>query len=308
MQQSETSSSAPQWLVVTAFAAVWLFWGSTYLGIRFAVETIPPFLMAGARFVVAGGILYGVLRLRGVPDPGFLHWRNATIVGTFLLLGGNGLVSWAEQKVPSALAALIIGATPFWFVLLEWLRPRGIRPTLQTTVGLVIGFIGLGMLVGTREALRQNEIHPAGAVALIFAGLLWAIGSLYARYTAKPSVPLMGIALQMIAGGVALFLAGAFTGEPGRFGWTEISSRSAWAWVYLTVFGSLVGFTAYSWLLKVATPAKVSTYAYVNPVIAVFLGWAIGGETITSRILVAAAVIVVGVVIITVRRSVSART
>jgi drug/metabolite transporter (DMT)-like permease len=298
---NENQRAAPTGLVVAAFAAVYLIWGSTYLGIRFAIETIPPFMMGGARFLLAGLILYGWLRFKGVSVPGGFHWRNAAIVGALLPGVGNGGVNWAEQKVPSGITALLIAVTPLWFALLDWLRPRGARPRLQTIAGIVIGFVGVVMLVGSRDILRRNAIEPAGAMALMLASFCWAGGSLYARYTPKPEFPLMGVALQMITGGALLFLAGVLTGEGSAFSRSTVSARSVMAFIYLTLIGSLVGFTAYSWLLKVSTPARISTYAYVNPVIAVFLGWALGGETLTARILWAATVIVLGVIIITTR-------
>lgn len=290
-------------LVIAAFAAVYLIWGSTYLGIRFAIETIPPFLMGGGRFLVAGLILLSWLRCRGAIWPARFHWFNAGIVGMLLLGVGNGGVNWAEQKVPSSLTALLIAVAPLWFALLDWLRPGGRRPHFQTAFGIGVGFAGMVMLVGSREALRANAIDPAGASALMLASFAWAGGSLYARYTPKPDPPLMGAALQMIVGGGMLLGLGVVCGEGANLDWTKISARSAAAFFYLTIVGSLIGFTAYGWLLKVSTPARVSTYAYVNPVIAVFLGWAIAGETLTARILWAAAVIVLGVVIITTRRT-----
>jgi len=301
--RKETQDTAPRGLVVAAFAAIYLIWGSTYLGIRFAVETIPPFLLGGTRFLLAGGALYAWLRLKGVPNPSGYHWRNAAVVGGLLLGVGNGGVNWAEQKVPSSLTALLIAITPLWFVMLDWLRPGGPRPSPQTMLGIVVGFAGMALLVGGPDVLRENAIPLPGVAALMIASIAWASGSLYARYTPKPDSSLMAGALQMLAGGAALLTVGLPSGEIAKFHWAAISNRSAWAFVYLTVVGSLVGFTAFSWLLKVSTPARVSTYAYVNPVIAVFLGWAIGGESLTPRTLWAAAVIVLGVAIITARKS-----
>jgi drug/metabolite transporter (DMT)-like permease len=299
----EAHRSAPRSLVFAAFAAIYLIWGSTYLGIRFAVESIPPFLLGGARFLFAGGILYAWLRFKGVPNPTAFHWRNAAIVGGLLLGVGNGGVNWAEQKIASSLTALLIAITPLWFVLLDWLRPRGTRPAFQTMLGIGVGFAGVAMLVGGRDAMRQNAVELSAVVALMIASIAWASGSLYARYTPKPDSSLMAGAMQMLAGGAVLLVVGLLSGEGARFDAARISGRSAWAFAYLTVVGSLVGFTAFSWLLKVSTPARISTYAYVNPVIAVFLGWGIGGEKLTTRILWAAGVIVLGVVIITTRKS-----
>ena len=297
--ENQNQQSATAGLIVTAFAAVYLIWGSTYLGIRFAIETLPPFMMGGARFLIAGLILFGWLLFKGVSVPSKFHWTNAAMVGALLLGVGNGGVNWAEQKVPSGITALLIAVTPLWFALLDWLRPGGARPKFQTILGIIVGFTGMVMLVGSPDILRTNAIDPAGAMALMLASVCWAGGSLYARYTLKPESPLMAVALQMITGGMLLILAGLMVGETGTFSWSRISPRSMTAFIYLTLVGSLVGFTAYSWLLKVSTPARVSTYAYVNPVIAVFLGWAIGGETLTTRILCAATVIVLGVIIMT---------
>lgn len=288
---------------MAAFAAIYLIWGSTYLGIRFAVETIPPFLLGGARFLLAGGILYAWLRLKGMPRPTGFHWGNAAVVGGLLLGVGNGGVNWAEQEVSSSLTALLIAVTPLWFAMLDWLRPGGTRPSFQTMLGIVVGFVGVAMLAGGPGVLRPNAVDLPAVAALMLASIAWASGSLYARYTPKPESAMMAGAMQMLAGGAALFLVGLLSGEGSSFGWSRLSARSVWAFVYLTLIGSLIGFTAFSWLLKVSTPARLSTYAYVNPVIAVFLGWAIGGETLTSRILWAAAVIVLGVVIITTKKA-----
>jgi drug/metabolite transporter (DMT)-like permease len=296
-------SAAPRGMVAAAFAAVYLIWGATYLGIRYAIETIPPFFMGGGRFVLAGLALFIYLRIKGTPIPPRVHWINAAIVGALLFGVGNGGVNWAEQKVPSSRAALMIAATPFWFALMDWFRPKGVRPHFQTLIGILVGFSGMVLLAGWRGNLHQDAIDHAGTMALMLATICWAAGSLYARYTPKPENPLMGVALQMILGGAILFLMGLAGGETAKFAWSNVSARSALAFAFLTLIGSLIGFTAYSWLLKVTTPARVSTYAYVNPVIAVFLGWAIGGETLTTRMLWAAAVILLGVVIITTRRT-----
>ena len=296
-------SKAPRGLVITAFAAVYLIWGSTYLGIRFAVETLPPFLMGGARFLISGVILYVWLRATGTSTPSKINWRRAAIAASLLLGIGNGGVNWAEQKVPSGLTALIIAGTPVWFALFDWLRPGGLRPTAQTALGIVVGFSGVVLLVGSRSAWQGGAADIAGVAALVLASMAWAIGSLYAKYADKPESPLMTAAQQMITGGAILSLAGLLLGETSTFEWSKVSMRSLMAFAYLTLIGSLVGFTAYAWLLKATTPARASTYAYVNPVIAMFLGWALGGETLTGRMLVAAGIIVLGVVIITTRRA-----
>lgn len=299
--ESEHPGSAPRALVLVAFAAIYLIWGSTYLGIRFAVESLPPFLMGGVRFLVAGALLFAWLRWRGVPGPARPDWKLVLISGALLFGIGNGGVNWAEQKVSSSLAALIIAGTPIWFAVFEWLRPAGRRPTLQTVTGIVIGFVGVAVLVTGRNSGNGTGATPAGVLVLVLASMAWAAGSLYAKYAARSTSTLMIAAQQMLAGGVVLCLMGLVAGEVRSFDWKSVTARSFNAFLYLTVIGSLVGFTAYAWLLRVATPARVSTYAYVNPVIAVLLGWLLGGEQLTTPMLVAAAIIVGAVVVLTTR-------
>src|SRR5579859_1949080 len=302
MRESRSQSPTPKrWQVITAFAAVYLIWGSTYLGIRLAVETIPPFLMAGSRHCVAGLMLYTWARQRGAAKPEFVHWRGAAIVGGLLLLGGNGLLSWAEQRVPSGVSALIIGSVALWMVVLEWLWHSGPRPTFGVVSGLVIGFIGLGFLVAPGRFNDGAPINLPGAAALLLAAFLWAAGSLYSRRARLPSSQLLAAAMEMVAGGMILILAGGAAGEWTRLVPAHISIHSIVAWTYLVIFGSLIGFTAYVWLLQVSSPAHVATYAYVNPVVAVLLGWALAGEQITSRTLLAAAAIILAVAIIATR-------
>jgi drug/metabolite transporter (DMT)-like permease len=302
MRESPETIVAPsRWQVAMAFAAVYIIWGSTYLGIRLAVESIPPFSMAGARALIAGVLLYIWARGRGAARPERIHWREAFIVGGFLLLGGNGLVSWAGQYVPSGVSALIVGSVPLWMVPLEWLWHSGPRPTVGIVFGLVVGFAGLGFLVAPGNLGDGGRINFSGAVALLLAAFLWAIGSLYSRRARLPSSQLLGAAMEMIAGGALLLMAGAVLGEWKHFAFARVTMHSAIAWIYLTTFGSLVGFTAYVWLLKATTTARVSTYAYVNPVVAVFLGWAVASEPIAPRMLFAALAIILAVVIIVTR-------
>src|SRR5579862_2258844 len=212
MHESRTQTpTAKRWQVITAFAAVYLIWGSTYLGIRLAVKTIPPFSMAGSRAIVAGAILYAWARWRGAAKPEFTHWRGATIVGGLLLLGGNGLLSWAEQRVPSGVSALIIGSVPLWMILLEWLWHSGPRPTVGAVSGLVVGFVGLGFLVAPRRLNDGAPINLSGAVVLLVAAFLWAAGSLYSRRARLPSSQLLAAAMEMLSGGALLMLAGCVT-------------------------------------------------------------------------------------------------
>ena len=283
--------------LVLAFAAVYVLWGSTYLAIRVGVETIPPFLLAATRHLTAGLALYGWLRLRGTPPPERRHWRPAAIIGALMLLGGNGLVTWAEQRVPSGIAALIVASVPIWMTLLDGLHRRE-RPHGVVLLGLAIGLGGIAFLVAPGQFAGGAHVDSLGAAALLTAALFWSIGSLYGRRAKLPSSTLLATAMEMIAGGGALLLASAITREWSGFSLSAVSARSALSLGYLVVAGSLLGFTAYVFLLRATTPARVSTYAYVNPVVAVLLGWAVLGEALTPRILIAAAIIVAAVALI----------
>jgi drug/metabolite transporter (DMT)-like permease len=292
--------ASKQTLLIVAFATVYIVWGSTYLAIRVAVETLPPFLLAAARFLIAGSMMFTWLRLRGVAMPAKNQWFNAAIAGVLMLLGGNGLVVWAEQSVCSSLAALVVALTPVWFALLDWARPGGKRPALYIWVGIVVGFVGVTLLVtGRNSAGASVTRNPWGVAALVVAGFSWAAGSLWSRYNAKPDSPWMNAALQMMCGGVALLALSLFHGEPAHFHFAQASAQSWWAFLYLVVFGSWIGFSAYVWLLKASTPSRVATYAYVNPVIAVLLGRLWLHEPLGMRTLWAAAIILAGVVVTT---------
>ena len=286
--------------LLLAFAAVYVIWGSTYLAIHFAIDTLPPFLMAGIRFLVAGGLVYGWARLRGrASRPTSRQWIAAAVVGLLLILAGNGLVVWAEMRIPSGVAALMVASVPCWMVLLDWLRPGGSRPTGQVVAGLLLGLAGLVWLIGPDEMIGGGRVDPLAAGALILSSFSWAAGSIYLRHAEPPSSPALATAMQMLAGGVALTVLSVGFGEPWRFDPAAVSPRSLLALLYLIVFGSIVGFSAYTWLLRVSTPARVSTHAYVNPVVAVLLGWGLAGEAVTLRMAIAAIVILTSVVLIT---------
>ncbi len=283
--------------IALGFAAVYVLWGSTYLGIRFAVASLPPFIMAGTRHLIAGLILYSLLRLTGTPRPTWKNWRSAALIGTLMLLGGNGLVSWAEETVPSGVAALIVAAVPFWMVLLNALERR-VMPRLSVLAGLVLGVIGLGILVLPTDGHAPDHIDPVGVAMLFAATFSWGVGSLYAHRASMPASTFLGIGMQMIMGGLILSLVGLAVGEGADLHPAAITLKSLLALGYLIVFGSLFGFSAYVWLLKVTTPARASTYAFVNPVIAVILGWALAGEALTWRIALAGGTIVAAVCLI----------
>jgi len=281
-----------------AFACVYVIWGSTYLAIRIAIESIPPLLMAGVRFLIAGAVLSLWARSRGAAWPDRAQWRTAAVVGTLLLLGGNGGVVWAELTVPSSLAALIVAAVPIVTVALDWLRPGGTRPGRATMLGLLTGFAGVAILVNP-FANDASRVDPLGALALMGATVSWAAGSIYSRGARSVESPLMGAGANMLMGGAGLTLGGLVLGEAGHLDIAAITTRSALAMLYLIVAGAIVGFTAFFYLLRHTTPASSTTYAYVNPIVAILLGWAILNEPITSRVLLAAAVIISGVVMIT---------
>jgi drug/metabolite transporter (DMT)-like permease len=289
--------------LVLAFAAIYLIWGSTYLGIRIAIESFPPFLMASARFLIAGAAVFAFVLLRGAAWPTRRQWLDNALIGTCLLLGGNGLVGWAEQYIPSGVTALLIGVSPLFFVLIEWAWPGGLRPTPATFAGLALGLFGVAWLAAPWEDASQGGLHVGGLIALLTASISWSFGSIYTRHVPKPAPAFVASALQMLTGGAALFVVAAARGELNQLDLGAVSSRSWLAFAYLVLIGSLVGFSTFVWLMKHSTPARVSTYAYVNPVVAVFLGWLILDEAISMRSLLAAAIIVAAVVIITTQKA-----
>jgi len=290
---------APRGRVIAAFIAIYLIWGSTYLGIRFAIETIPPFLLSATRFSLAGLIMLAAARARRAPGVTLPQFRTAAIVGSLLMLG-NSLVGVAERRIPSGIAALLVAMTPLFMVLLEWARPGGRRPTLVVGVGLLIGLTGVATLVGPASFGGGARIDLVGAGTVILGSLAWSVGSIYSRHAPRPQSAVMMTAIQMLVGGVFVGVIGIMIGELSTFHIAAVSARSFAAWVYLLIVGSLIGFTAFVFLLRVSTAARVATYAYVNPVVAVILGWLLANEAISARMLVAAAIIVGGVALITI--------
>ena len=292
---SHPDRRAPLW---PAFATLYVVWGSTYLAIKYAVETIPPYLMAGGRFLVSGIILYTWARLRGSPNPSRAEWRDSVIVGALLLCAGNGAVGWAEQRVPSGVTALLVASVPLWMVLLDWIRPHGKRPSAIVGLGLIVGLLGVAWLALPGSG-GPGRVNTAGAAMLLFGSISWAGGSIYSRQGARPASAEMTTGIQMISGSFGLLLVATVMGEVSQCHPSQVTWASFAGWTYLVTFGALLGFTAYVYLLRETTPAKASTYAYVNPVVAVGLGWAVAGEPITSRTLIAAAVIIASVALIT---------
>jgi drug/metabolite transporter (DMT)-like permease len=300
---SKTNQSAKHFSIalIAAFAAVYIFWGSTYLAIKYAIETLPPFLMAGSRFMFAGSILYIWARLsKDYEKPSLKHWRTSFIVGTLLLMGGNGGVVLAQHYISSSLAALLVATEPFWIVLLGWLWLKGARPNGKVTLGLLIGFVGVYLLIGGQGSSASSGTGQIfGALCVIAAALSWATGSMYGLRATTPKSSVLTSGMQMLSGGAVLTVVGFIKGEWTNFSVADVSTNSWFALAYLVIFGSLIGFTAYSWLLKNAEPAMVATYAYINPVIAVLLGWLIAGESFTTQMLVGAGIIVGSVALIT---------
>lgn len=288
--------------MITAFAAVYLIWGSTYLAIRFTIETLPPFLSAGLRFFLAGLVLYAFARIKKrEPAPQQKYWKPAFITGGFLLLGGNGCVVWAERYVPSGLAALFIAIVPLWMVLLEWWWHKTKRPSKGVFFGIGIGFLGVWLLMSPDLlSLGVHSIHLGGSLLLLLASFSWSIGSVYSRKADLPKSPFLSTAMQMIGGGVLLFLTGLIRGEYAHLHIADFSFKSIAALIYLILVGALLGFTAYLWLLKNVGVTRASTYAFVNPVVALILGWVFAGEKMDAQTAIAAVFVLVAVIVITI--------
>ena len=299
-----TDHAAPRPLAVAvALLLVYVVWGSTYLAIAVMIETLPPLLAAGTRFLVAGLLMltavvaHGRWRARrgGPPSPTAtrLHWRSAVIIGTFLLLGGNGGVVLAERLIPSGVAAVLVATVPIWLATFDAVLERR-APSLTVIAGLVAGIVGVAILLAPVEGLA--EVDPAGVILVVLGAMCWAIGSLYARRAPLPRSGLLTTGMEMVGGGVALVLAGALIGEIGRTDVDTFSTRSILAFGYLIVFGSILAFTAYTWLLANVSVSTVGTYAYVNPVVAVALGAVLLSEPVTLRTVIASLLIIGAVV------------
>ena len=289
--------------LVLAFATIYLVWGSTYLAIRVAVESMPPFAMAACRFLIAGTLMATFLRLRGAGWPTGAQWRDHALVGLLLLLGGNGLVVWAEQYIASGVAALLIGIGPLFIVLIEWAWPGGTRPGAVTIAALLVGLFGVAWLAAPWESTAGGGLHVGGVIALILSSAFWSLGSIVSRHAKSGAPPLVAVSLQMLSGGAGLTLAALVHGDFARI---DLATITPQAWIslgYLILFGSLIAYSAFAFLLKHSQPARVATFAYVNPVVAVFLGWLLLDEPITPRTLIASAIIIAAVVIITLQKS-----
>jgi drug/metabolite transporter (DMT)-like permease len=304
VNQSPTASSqrdTSNVLIWTALSAVYLIWGSTYLAIRFTVETLPPFLSAAARFIVSGVVLYLWRRLCGDPSPSRHEWHSATVIAILLLVGGNGAVVWAARYIPSSLAAMLVATCPLWMLLFDFLRPGGGKPRPQALLGILIGFCGAVLLIGW-SAIGTTPNSLAGAVVVVFGSLFWAAGSIFGKTAKLPSSPLLITGMEMLTGGAALLMIALAVGEVNGFDLAQVSSRSAIGWVYLTVIGP-IAFVAYAWLLRNAPIPLVSTYSYVNPLVAIILGYFLGKELLAMRVWLAAGLIIGSVVLVSTRNT-----
>lgn len=294
-----------------SFAVIYLVWGSTYLGIRITLESIPPFLMAAARFLVAGGLLYGYARLRGAARPTAAAWRGAAILGGLMFLLGNGMVVWAETRVNSGLAALVAAGTPLWVVLIDHARPRGRRATRAKWAGVALGILGLAILF-LPDVAGGPRVDPLGALAVMGASVSWAVGSISSRELRLPADPALASGMTMLGGGVLLAVVALGTGEVTAFDAAAVTGRSLAAWLYLVFFGSILAFTCFTWLLATVDPVKVATSGLVNPLVALLLGAWLANEVVGRQAVLAAVLTLAGLALILlapeVRRSPPGRT
>jgi drug/metabolite transporter (DMT)-like permease len=293
----DSKSSTLRARLVVAFFLIYFIWGSTYLAIRYAIETIPPFLMAGLRFSCAGLLMYGFLRLRGAANPSREQWLKLSCVGVFMFLCGNGFVVWAEQYITSGLAALLVSLLPLWLMLFDWLWAHGPKPNAAALAGIALGIAGTVLLLDP-ASITDSDIYLPGALMVLLASVGWAFGSIYSKKFQHPPSIFMSAAIQMIGGGVSLLLTALLLGEFPRFDVHAVSAVSIGGFTYLMVFGSMIAISSYVWLLQNASASAISTYAFVNPAVAIFLGWLIGGEAINAHILLGAGIILAGVVLV----------
>jgi drug/metabolite transporter (DMT)-like permease len=294
------------WRVGAALAATYFLWGANYLAIRIAVEEMPPLLMMGVRSVIAGAILFALGRLKSTERITAGHWRSAAIAGALLFLGCHGSLAWAEQHVPSGIAAVVLATIPIWMSVLDWLG-GGPRPSLRASSGMAAGVAGVVLLMWGRDRAAEGEMFLLGPAVLLMGSLSWAAGSIVSRRMASPASLWLATGMQLLIGGGLLVMVGLALAETSRLDAGALAPLPLLALAYMIVMSSLVGFVAYAWLLRVSTPARAGSYAFVNPVVAVWLGWAIAGEPLAPSTLIACLVIVVGVALVVVGRSFESR-
>ena len=285
-------------MVLICFAIVYIVWGSTFYGIKIGIQSFPPYLLAGLRYLLAGVVFYPTVRILSREKPTLSQWKTTFITGGLLFAAGNGTVSWAELRVPSGIAALLVATVSLWMVLVDWLRPGGARPAPRVIAGFILGFLGMAVLVGPTHLGNSGRIDPIGSFALIAASLAWAIGSIYSRHHPLPRTPLLAAGMQTLCGGVQLCVFAFAAGETRNFHFADVTLRSWLALLYLAAFGSGLGFSAYVYILKHSTASRVATYAFVNPVIALFLGWFLASEPLTLRTALASGVILTAVILV----------
>ena len=300
MSEEPLPSTEPsKGLVAAAFMAVYLLWGSTYVGIVIAIKTIPPFLMAGTRFFVAGLLLYIGCLLKGEKTPDWASSLKSVGAGTLMLFFGTTSLIWSEQYIPSGLAAVVIASVPFWFVLLDKVNWKENFSNKFTLSGLIVGFIGILLLFNKRASVNLfHKTQLTAFVVLLIGSISWAAGSLYSKYSGAAGSTIMRASIQMMAAGICGFITSIFSGETTHFMLGNVSLHSIYAMIYLITFGSLVGYIAYIWLLKVRPPALVGTYAYVNPIVAMFLGFFLNSELIGGTQVTALVIILSGVLLV----------
>ncbi len=300
----QTSLRPAKWKILLAFATIYFVWGSTFLAIRVGVREVPPFLLAAMRFTIAGVVLYVWMRLKGIPGPTRREWVSATLLGAIIFLVDYGALFWAEQRVPSGIAAVVLATIPVFIAILDIAFLRTHRLTVRLAGALVLGLAGVAVLMNSSVSLGEAPVDRLGALALLLASVSWSVATILTRKLQLPTSKAMSSAAQMLAGGVQLFIVAALLGEMGDFRFAAVSTETWLALSYLIVAGSLAGFTAYVWLLHYESPTRVGTYAYVNPVVAVAIGYFFGGETIGPRTLLGTGLILVSVISINLGRSV----
>jgi drug/metabolite transporter (DMT)-like permease len=292
--------------IALAFFCVYVFWGGTYMALHFALESLRPFVISSTRSIIAGTILLGIARLLHRREFHFgsaREWGDAAVVGIMLCVGGNGSVAWAQQYVNTSTAALLFGTIPLFVILIDWLRPRGVRPTLRAGAGLVMGFAGLCLLIKPSAAIADTRMEIWGKLVLLLGSCAWAVGAVYSRQSHARGSPILPMGRQLLCGGAVLLVISILHGDWIDFSPGRVTAASWLGYGYLLVFGSLIGFTAYIWLMRVSTPARVSTITYVNTVLATALGWLVG-EPLSPRIALGAAIIVGSVIIVLKKESV----
>lgn len=299
----QTDTHPRTWKILLAFAIIYFLWGSNFLAIRIGVHEVPPLIFAAMRFLTAGLILYGWMIARGEPSPTRRQWKSVFLLGLLIFVFDYGLLFWAEQRVPSGIAAVMMATVPVFMALFEILVLRTHKLTVRLALALVIGLVGVAVLMSHTFGLGGPPIATTGAIALILASMSWSFASVITRKLPLPPSKVMSAGAQMLAGGVMLFVAAAAFGEFRHFHPSTISSAAWWSLLYLIIAGSLIGFTTYVWLIHHESPTKVGTYAYVNPVVAVLIGYFLGGEALGLRTILGTLFVLIGVVVITTTRA-----